>query len=198
MLGRRDASSSFCCLIWRALKCEWLWRTRQFQRSLCLPISVDYLLVQASHTLLSSFKVSQLDSLLSTCYSLLESIIAFMTLGSSLSLEDRQITQLHAAMVGAFNAVVLFLGKVQNEPRSVVSACSSSVSSMSVDSEIVLMDISFSIVARTSCHCHSPSVGVMDCWGDFSSECWSQTAFAFPLTNQVRLLSINLLHCNSL
>ena len=60
-------------------------------------------------------QVSSLDSLLSTCYSLLESIIAFMTLGSSLALEDRQITQLHAAMVGAFNAVVLFLAKVQDE-----------------------------------------------------------------------------------
>ena len=64
-----------------------------------------------------------MDSLLSTCYSLLESIIAFMTLGSSLALDNRQITQLHSAMVGAFNAVLLFLAKVQDESPSQVTLC---------------------------------------------------------------------------
>lgn len=50
--------------------------------------------------------------LLSTCYTFLESIINHLTSSPSLSLDDRQVLQLHSAMVGAFGAVINFLKHV--------------------------------------------------------------------------------------
>jgi hypothetical protein len=61
--------------------------------------------------------VSSQEGVLSACYSLLESIIAFMTFGSSLTLENRQIQQLHSAMVGAFQAVADFLLMVSQDEQ---------------------------------------------------------------------------------
>lgn len=46
---------------------------------------------------------------LCSCYQVLEHVIGHMTSAPSLQLDDKQILQLHTAMLGAFNAVVCFL-----------------------------------------------------------------------------------------
>ncbi|KAL3860189.1 hypothetical protein ACJMK2_010347 [Sinanodonta woodiana] len=63
-------------------------------------------------------KVFLKGSLLSSCYSLLEAVINFMTNGPLLRLDDRQVVQLHSAMVGAFRAVLFFLQKIAEESPS--------------------------------------------------------------------------------
>ena len=50
---------------------------------------------------------------MSACFVILESTIAYMISESPLSLDEDQINQLHAAMVGAFNAVLFFLSQCQ-------------------------------------------------------------------------------------
>ena len=52
--------------------------------------------------------------LLSSCYSLLENVIGFMTSGPSLALDEKRVKQLYTAMVGAFNAVMVFLKLVKD------------------------------------------------------------------------------------
>ena len=58
-------------------------------------------------------------SILPACYSMLESCIEFMTCGPSLSLDEKQVLQLHNAMTGAFGAVLYFLKENQSEPEKV-------------------------------------------------------------------------------
>ncbi|KAK3610391.1 hypothetical protein CHS0354_008674 [Potamilus streckersoni] len=60
-------------------------------------------------------KVFLKSSLLSSCYTLLESVINFMINGPVLRLDDRQVVQLNSAMVGAFGAVLFFLQKIAQE-----------------------------------------------------------------------------------
>merc|ERR1712150_89100 len=62
-------------------------------------------------------KVEEVDcaetgGLLSSLYLILENIINYLTTGPSLKLDDRQVQQLHSAMVGAFKAVIFFLSEV--------------------------------------------------------------------------------------
>ncbi|XP_072040851.1 neurochondrin-like [Amphiura filiformis] len=66
----------------------------------------------------SSQNVSNRD-ILPACYSVLESCIEFMTCGPSLSLDEKQVLQLHNAMTGAFGAVLFFLKENQFEPEKV-------------------------------------------------------------------------------
>ncbi|KAI0210117.1 Neurochondrin [Lamellibrachia satsuma] len=58
-------------------------------------------------------QIASSGSLLSACYSVLENIIAHMTSDCKLSLDESQVEQVHAAMVGAFNAVLFFLSQYQ-------------------------------------------------------------------------------------
>ena len=58
-----------------------------------------------------------MSSLLATCYNLVEHVIEYMTAGPSLQLDSTQISQLHAAMVGAFNAVIHFLSRMADHPQ---------------------------------------------------------------------------------
>ncbi|ELU16894.1 hypothetical protein CAPTEDRAFT_171922 [Capitella teleta] len=62
-------------------------------------------------------EASTQEAVLSACYALLESTIAFMTVGASLALNDRQITQLHSAMVGAFHAASEFLALISQDEQ---------------------------------------------------------------------------------
>ena len=62
-------------------------------------------------------KAFQKGRLLSSCYSILETIINHMTAGPSLQLDDRQVMQLHSAMVGAFSAVLHFLKRVSDDNK---------------------------------------------------------------------------------
>ena len=55
------------------------------------------------------------------CYSLLENVIEHLTAGPSLQLDDKQVVQLHSAMVGAFNGVIQFLDLVSNQTVTEVS-----------------------------------------------------------------------------
>ncbi|XP_052230312.1 neurochondrin-like isoform X9 [Dreissena polymorpha] len=50
--------------------------------------------------------------LLSSCYTFLESVINHLTSGPPLDLDDRQVMQLHSAMVGAFGAVIHYLKRI--------------------------------------------------------------------------------------
>ena len=59
------------------------------------------------------FQVESRGALLTSCYLLLEKTISYMTGGPSLALDSKQLHQLHGAMVGAFNAVLLFLSEQQ-------------------------------------------------------------------------------------
>ena len=57
---------------------------------------------------------------MSACFAILESTIAYMISESPLSLDEDQINQLHAAMVGAFNAVLFFLSQCQVQAQDEV------------------------------------------------------------------------------
>ncbi|XP_045191890.2 neurochondrin-like [Mercenaria mercenaria] len=50
--------------------------------------------------------------LLSSCYTFLENVINHLTSGATIDIDDRQVMQLHCAMVGAFGAVIHFLKRV--------------------------------------------------------------------------------------
>ncbi|KAL4234846.1 hypothetical protein ACF0H5_006487 [Mactra antiquata] len=50
--------------------------------------------------------------LLSSCYTFLECVINHLTSGATIDIDDRQVMQLHCAMVGAFGAVINFLKRV--------------------------------------------------------------------------------------
>ena len=67
---------------------------------------------------LFSLQAFQKGRLLSSCYSILETVINHMTGGPSLELDSRQVVQLHSALVGAFSAVLHFLRRV-DEDRSI-------------------------------------------------------------------------------
>ncbi|KAK2184602.1 hypothetical protein NP493_258g02016 [Ridgeia piscesae] len=62
-----------------------------------------------------SLQIASLGSLLSACYSVLEAMIGHMTSASTLALDQAQVEQVHAAMVGAFNAVLYFLSQCQGQ-----------------------------------------------------------------------------------
>ncbi|WAR13231.1 NCDN-like protein [Mya arenaria] len=55
--------------------------------------------------------------LLSSCYTYLENVINHLSSGPPLDLEERQVVQLHSAMVGAFGAVIHFLKRVALTPE---------------------------------------------------------------------------------
>lgn len=64
-------------------------------------------------------------ALVTSCYLLLENTIGYMTSGPSLSLDSKQLHQIHCAMVGAFNAVLLFLKEQQHlsaQPTIVIAS----------------------------------------------------------------------------
>lgn len=65
-------------------------------------------------------QVEKKGDLLCSCYMLLELVINYMTSGPTLLLEDKQVRQLHSAMLGAFNAVIQFLDKVQLLQQKIV------------------------------------------------------------------------------
>ncbi|XP_060602253.1 neurochondrin-like [Ruditapes philippinarum] len=50
--------------------------------------------------------------LLSSCYTFMENVINHLTSGATIDIDDRQVMQLHCAMVGAFGAVINFLKRV--------------------------------------------------------------------------------------
>lgn len=62
-------------------------------------------------------KANNKGRLLSSCYTFLENIINHLTSGPSLDLDDRQVMQLHSAMVGAFGAVIHFLKRVAEDTK---------------------------------------------------------------------------------
>ena len=62
-----------------------------------------------------SLQIASSGSLLSACYSVLEAMIGHMTSASTLALDQGQVEQVHAAMVGAFNAVLYFLSQCQGQ-----------------------------------------------------------------------------------
>ncbi|XP_038055249.1 neurochondrin-like [Patiria miniata] len=53
------------------------------------------------------------ESVLVSCFSLLEQCIEYLTCGPPLALDDRQVVQLHTAMTGAFGAVMFYLQGAQ-------------------------------------------------------------------------------------
>ncbi|ESO99077.1 hypothetical protein LOTGIDRAFT_238919 [Lottia gigantea] len=53
--------------------------------------------------------------LLCSCYLLLENIISHMTTGQPMGFEEKQVLQVHASMVGAFNAVLFFLDEISTQ-----------------------------------------------------------------------------------
>ncbi|XP_022086711.1 neurochondrin-like [Acanthaster planci] len=56
---------------------------------------------------------SSKESVLVSCFSLLEQCIEYLTCGPTLDLDDRQVVQLHTAMTGAFGAVMHYLQGAQ-------------------------------------------------------------------------------------
>ncbi|KAK3085973.1 hypothetical protein FSP39_011509 [Pinctada imbricata] len=68
-------------------------------------------------------KVVEKAEVLCSCYQILEHVIGHMTSAPSLLLDDKQILQLHTAMLGAFNAVVGFLHEsAESSPLDTSSA----------------------------------------------------------------------------
>ena len=63
---------------------------------------------------------AETGGLLSSLYLILENIINYLTTGPSLKLDDRQVQQLHSAMVGAFKAVIFFLSEVATNHKEKV------------------------------------------------------------------------------
>ena len=85
--------------------------------------------------------------LLSSLYLLLENIITYLTSGPSLKLDDRQVKQLHSAMVGAFNAVIFFLSEIATKYIEKVGTC------VQVYAELCIMIFS-------NCH-HSNHINIL-------------------------------------
>ncbi|XP_033095718.1 neurochondrin-like [Anneissia japonica] len=56
---------------------------------------------------------------LSACYKVLENVIEFLMVGPSMGLDQKQTLQLHAAMTGAFGAIIFHLKNVQADPQKV-------------------------------------------------------------------------------
>ena len=65
-------------------------------------------------------QASEIGDLLVACYRLLENIISYLATGPTLALDGRKVGQLHAAMVGAFNAVLFFLTRVSEQHQDKV------------------------------------------------------------------------------
>lgn len=59
-------------------------------------------------------QVVESEDMLSAGYGLLENIIGFLASGPELGLNSRQVTQLHTALMGAFNAIIYFLTQVRD------------------------------------------------------------------------------------
>ncbi|XP_062576810.1 neurochondrin-like [Saccostrea cucullata] len=60
-------------------------------------------------------KISEKADLLCACYHLLENIIIYLTTSPSLLLDEKQILQLHSAMLGAFHSIIFFLKELSDE-----------------------------------------------------------------------------------
>lgn len=60
-------------------------------------------------------KVCEKADLLCACYHLLENIIIYLTTSPSLLLDEKQILQLHSAMLGAFHSIIFFLKELSDE-----------------------------------------------------------------------------------
>ncbi|XP_060077031.1 neurochondrin-like [Ylistrum balloti] len=63
-------------------------------------------------------QVVQRAEVLCSCYLLMENIIYYMTMSPSLKLDEKQVTQLHHAMVGSVNAILCFLQEVSEREDS--------------------------------------------------------------------------------
>ncbi|XP_050416414.2 neurochondrin isoform X1 [Patella vulgata] len=60
-------------------------------------------------------QIQSKTSLLCSCYMLLENIISHMTTGQPMGFEEKQVLQVHSAMVGAFNGIIFFLDEISVE-----------------------------------------------------------------------------------
>uniref|UniRef100_K1RW45 NipSnap-like protein 2 n=1 Tax=Magallana gigas TaxID=29159 RepID=K1RW45_MAGGI len=60
-------------------------------------------------------EVCEKADLLCACYHLLENIIIYLTTSPSLLLDEKQILQLHSAMLGAFHSIIFFLKELSDE-----------------------------------------------------------------------------------
>lgn len=69
----------------------------------------------SSLTLYIFTKVCEKADLLCACYHLLENIIIYLTTSPSLLLDEKQILQLHSAMLGAFHSIIFFLKELSDE-----------------------------------------------------------------------------------
>ncbi|XP_033754763.1 neurochondrin-like [Pecten maximus] len=63
-------------------------------------------------------QVVERADVLCSCYLLMENIIYYMTMSPSLKLDEKQVTQLHHAMVGSVNAILGFLREVSERENS--------------------------------------------------------------------------------
>lgn len=71
------------------------------------------------------FQVCEKADLLCACYHLLENIIIYLTTSPSLLLDEKQILQLHSAMLGAFHSIIFFLKELSDENNPQGQVCQS-------------------------------------------------------------------------
>ncbi|XP_071499941.1 neurochondrin-like [Diadema antillarum] len=60
-------------------------------------------------------------SVLTSCYTLLEVSIQYLTCGPSLELDRQQVIQLHSAMTGAFGAIMFYMNSVKDQEQQLTS-----------------------------------------------------------------------------
>ncbi len=83
----------------------------------------DFLVVCLSNHHISIFlQILKKSGVVCSCYGIIENIIGYMTTGSCMGLQEKQISQLHSAMMGAFNSVIFFLSQIEQHEINLVSS----------------------------------------------------------------------------